>query len=330
MIVTSKISVDMTQPNPGGRIYAMQGDGNTRCVELTMLSGDRPWRPPEDAQAEFTYQLPNGEKGIYNTLADGSPAVQVRGNTAQIMLVPHVLSVAGEVTAAIVLYNPQQDQLTSFPFSICVKPSRFTGAQKTEGYLRLEWLEKMLDAYIAQLVEEGAMGKSAYEIAVEHGYVGTVEQWLQSLTGTDGVTFLPQVSPDGDLSWSNDGGLPNPPAVNIRGPEGDSTAATNAAISAAASAASAQGAVERIAPELACIQEDILNKEPLHRILSAALVTGETTLTFTDPAISDDAMIYIYTNVWGVDPVNAVQSENTLTLTFAEQSQDIQVKVEVR
>ena len=37
----------------------------------------------------------------------------------------------------------------------------------------------------------------------------------------DGATFTPSVSADGTLSWSNDGGLPNPDPVNIRGPQGE-------------------------------------------------------------------------------------------------------------
>lgn len=39
--------------------------------------------------------------------------------------------------------------------------------------------------------------------------------------GADGVTFVPSVSADGDLSWSNNGGLDNPETVNIKGPQGD-------------------------------------------------------------------------------------------------------------
>lgn len=37
---------------------------------------------------------------------------------------------------------------------------------------------------------------------------------------TDGPTFVPSVSEEGVISWTNDGGLPNPEPVNIRGPEG--------------------------------------------------------------------------------------------------------------
>lgn len=39
--------------------------------------------------------------------------------------------------------------------------------------------------------------------------------------GKDGVTFIPSVSENGDLSWTNDKGMPNPETVNIMGGKGD-------------------------------------------------------------------------------------------------------------
>ena len=36
--------------------------------------------------------------------------------------------------------------------------------------------------------ENGRDGKSAYEVAVEQGFVGTVDEWLESLKGRDGVS----------------------------------------------------------------------------------------------------------------------------------------------
>lgn len=49
--------------------------------------------------------------------------------------------------------------------------------------------------------------------------------------GLAGTTFTPTVSATGDLSWTNNGGLPNPTTVNIRGPQGnpglDGTNGTN-------------------------------------------------------------------------------------------------------
>lgn len=39
--------------------------------------------------------------------------------------------------------------------------------------------------------------------------------------GKDGVTFVPSLDEEGNLSWTNDGGLDNPSTVNIKGPQGD-------------------------------------------------------------------------------------------------------------
>ena len=40
-------------------------------------------------------------------------------------------------------------------------------------------------------------------------------------SGTDGATFTPAVDANGNLSWTNDGGLPNPETVNVRGAQGE-------------------------------------------------------------------------------------------------------------
>lgn len=39
--------------------------------------------------------------------------------------------------------------------------------------------------------------------------------------GADGATFTPSVDSAGNLSWTNNKGLTNPPTVNIKGPKGD-------------------------------------------------------------------------------------------------------------
>lgn len=54
---------------------------------------------------------------------------------------------------------------------------------------------------------------AAFEAALEDGS-------LKGEQGKPGVIFTPAVS-NGILSWSNDGGLPNPDAVSIKGPQGD-------------------------------------------------------------------------------------------------------------
>ena len=41
-----------------------------------------------------------------------------------------------------------------------------------------------------------------------------------AIKGRDGITYTPSVSDTGDLSWTNDGELPNPPTKNIKGVSG--------------------------------------------------------------------------------------------------------------
>lgn len=43
---------------------------------------------------------------------------------------------------------------------------------------------------------------------------------LVTIKGEDGATFIPNVSENGTLSWSNDKNLPNPNPINIQGPQG--------------------------------------------------------------------------------------------------------------
>lgn len=48
-------------------------------------------------------------------------------------------------------------------------------------------------------------------------------QWetLSGEKGDPGATFIPDVNIDGDISWTNNAGLPNPPTRNIMGPPGE-------------------------------------------------------------------------------------------------------------
>ena len=39
--------------------------------------------------------------------------------------------------------------------------------------------------------------------------------------GKDGATFIPSIDEEGNLSWSNNKGLENPPTINIKGLKGD-------------------------------------------------------------------------------------------------------------
>lgn len=45
-----------------------------------------------------------------------------------------------------------------------------------------------------------------------------IDPQTEIIPGIRGVTFIPSISPEGVLTWTNDGGLPNPEPINIMGP----------------------------------------------------------------------------------------------------------------
>ncbi len=65
--------------------------------------------------------------------------------------------------------------------------------------------------------------------------------------------------------------------------------------------------------------------------LTATLTAGAVSVTFTDPAITDDSLIDVYTDVYGVNPTDMTYDEatHTLTVTFDQQAADVGVKVRV-
>lgn len=144
MQVTTKISVDMAKPNLSARVNAVQGDGNTRLAELFLLSGGAVWKPPDGVEASIAYCQPDGHRGLYDKLADGTDAISISGNVATLILAPQMLSVSGTVQATLVFNDAQLNRLTTFPFSISVARNPAVGAQKTEDYIRLQWLEDKL------------------------------------------------------------------------------------------------------------------------------------------------------------------------------------------
>ncbi len=65
--------------------------------------------------------------------------------------------------------------------------------------------------------------------------------------------------------------------------------------------------------------------------LTGTLTAGETMIAFSDEKITDESMIDIYTDTYGVEPSEIQYEEitNTLVLTFDAQKTDVKVKVRV-
>ena len=95
---------------------------------------------------------------------------------------------AGAAKMAVFGYDTESDttvRATTVPVTLNIRESGFEGDEPPippTPDLYTQLLKRIEDA------EHGLDGKSAYEIAVEHGYVGTEEEWLASLHGKDGIT----------------------------------------------------------------------------------------------------------------------------------------------
>ena len=112
----------------------------------------------------------------------------VLGTDGTSLYLPAELHV-GAAKMSVFGYDTESDttvRATTVPVTLNIRPSGFVGDDEPP-------IPPTPDLY-AQLLKKieeaghGADGKSAYEIAVEHGYVGTEEEWLESLKGKDGIT----------------------------------------------------------------------------------------------------------------------------------------------
>lgn len=75
---------------------------------------------------------------------------------------------------------------------------------------------------VASATLTGESPNQVLNLVLPKGDVG--KQGPQGTPGNDGengATFTPSVNQNGDLSWTNDKGLVNPPTINIKGPKGD-------------------------------------------------------------------------------------------------------------
>lgn len=155
MKTIAKINLDLQRPNFATEVDAMQDDGETRALEVSLTSGGTPWNVPEGAAPMVVFRRPNYTKGMYDQLADGSPAISVDGNTVTVVLSRQMLAVPGQVRASLQFEDAQLNMLTTFPFKINVQANPYGGAQSVQDVVRLQWLEDELGKWLKKAAESG-------------------------------------------------------------------------------------------------------------------------------------------------------------------------------
>lgn len=171
-------------------LEAVQGDANTRAVELHLFDNGAAWNVPEGVTAAVAFRKPDGHKGLYDTLPDGTAAVSIEGSTVTAILAPQVLSCAGEVAAAVVLTDKDRNRIATFPFPINVAkdPSGGSGISSDSG------------------ADSGTgSGSGADGISCYHSWDGTVLT-ITSASGTSSADLKGEKGEKGDTGPA--GGLP--------------------------------------------------------------------------------------------------------------------------
>ncbi len=107
---------------------------------------------------------------------------------------------AGAVKMSVFGYDTESDttvRATTVPITLNIRPSGFVGDDDTPipptPDLYTQLLQKISE------IQSGVNGKdglSAYELAQENGFVGTLTEWLESLKGVDGRDGIDGVTPD--------------------------------------------------------------------------------------------------------------------------------------
>ena len=204
---------------PGAEVYDLILDGNDRVTEdkgLNLTSG------------EWTVYLSGNRDGARLTTAPVIVTVKESGLTdAPLHAMP--LSVAEQVSndAAAALACARD-------LKAAAEAGYFNG--RDGASFVIEGYYDTAAALAAAVTQPGSgqaygVGTAApYEIyiwdAVNSQWKNNgILQGARGSTGDPGVTFRPSVDADGNISWTNDGGLENPAVQNIRGPAGRDGAA---------------------------------------------------------------------------------------------------------
>lgn len=133
MEVINKIKIDLLKPGVKPMINAMQADENSRVIEITLNANGSAWEIPDGVSFSVAYKKPDGTRGLYDTMPDGTSASSVDGNVVSIRLAPQMLTAPGTVTASVVISSGDQ-RISTFPIIVNVIQNPAVGAVGSEDY----------------------------------------------------------------------------------------------------------------------------------------------------------------------------------------------------
>lgn len=185
-----KICLDVQAAGSGVVLSARRGDTG-RKLFVTLTDGGRPYPVEADCFAVFTARKPDGHTVCHECAREeGLLCYALR---------EQLLAVPGQVECELRLYGKDAMLLTSAGFHILVEDTLYHEGEEIES-------DDDFSALTALIGQNQALRDELLRLKEE----------LEN----GGVFFTPSVSGQGDLSWTNNGGLDNPETVNIRGEKG--------------------------------------------------------------------------------------------------------------
>lgn len=186
MIITKLREMDLLEPPVQEPVHAVQCDANTRAVAVTLTAGGVVWEPPAGVNISVAFKKPDGKKGWYDKLPDGSSACSVSGNVVTAILAPEALTAAGKVDAVLVFQDKDLNQLATFGFTILVEPNPAAGREISNDYYNystMEAVNQAMDSFFAQA--EADYGAFTQKVETEQtAFLETATQALSEMHST--------------------------------------------------------------------------------------------------------------------------------------------------
>lgn len=215
--IIKELTLDVTRENGGISVNAKQNDVSSRFIKARITSDRRAVRLPSDGEVLINaLREDGGSGGFVGEINDDG--------TVTVPITQWMLAVSGTVKCDISVFDGWE-KLTTMPFFIYVEESLYDGEamDNEETYTLLSTVTSTLQTMNTEEAKrDSAEAERAFsEIARE-----TAETLRETNEATriaaeeKRTTYVPFVSEEGVISWTNDKGLDNPAPVLIKGRDG--------------------------------------------------------------------------------------------------------------
>lgn len=146
---TVTITVDLQHPEIN-TIHAKQFDSLSRYADIKLLSGGQPWAAESSITYVMQYEKPDGTKGMYDKLPDGTTdAVTAETDASgctvlRTRFAPQMMTVAGRVRFSVAMVQTDGTKLQTFSAILDVEPSE-VNSYTSEDYYKVTSLDELLE-----------------------------------------------------------------------------------------------------------------------------------------------------------------------------------------